>query len=139
MAIPALHIRPARNRLSWHGSPAETWTVLQRETHTLLTRWRPAALVLTRAQFDDEGLPGEPRRFDRLEIQDERTALETLVDVSEIVAEDPIDARVALPVDHGDATTLCSSTPTSGSARLSSSKRRTSARGGRAGSPPIAR
>jgi hypothetical protein len=80
--------------------------VLQRATRALLTRWRPAALVVARAQFDDEGLPGGPSRSDRIEIHEERAALDALVDVSEVLAADPVDARVALPAGHGDATTL---------------------------------
>ena len=106
MAFPALHIRPPRNQLTWRGLPGETWAVVQRATQALLNRWRPDTLVLTRTRFDEHDLPGGSHQADQLRVHDERILSDALVDVSEILATDPIDARVAMPTDHDDATTL---------------------------------
>lgn len=106
MPMPALYIRPPRNHLSWQGPPAQTWAVVQRAARALLVRWRPDALGLTRTWFDDNSQPEGPNWSDRLDVHDDGVALDALVDVSEVLAADPIEARVAVPAAYADATTL---------------------------------
>lgn len=106
MSTPALYIRLPRNHSSWQGPPAQTWTVVQRAASALLDRWRPAALGLTRTRFDDHDQPEGPRSFDRLDVRPAGVGLDALVDVSEVLAADPIEARVAVPATYADATTL---------------------------------
>jgi hypothetical protein len=106
MTKPALHIRPRRSHATWQGAPTQTWTALQRAVSALMTRWRPAALALSRARFDEYDLPHGATTADRLDVREAGVALSTLADVSEVLATTPIDARVAVPADAAGETTL---------------------------------
>lgn len=104
--LPALHIRPSRNHLAWRGPAAQTWSVAQRAVGALLVRWRPAALLLTRTRFDEYEQPVGPTSTDRIDMTGADAPLNSLVDVSEVVAADPIEARVVVPEADAGATTL---------------------------------
>jgi hypothetical protein len=106
MTKPALYIRPRRSHTTWQGAPAQTWTTLQRAVGALMARWRPVALALTRARFDEYDLPHGATTADRLDLREAGAALPTLVDVSEVLAEGPIDARVAVPAEATAETAL---------------------------------
>lgn len=106
MTMPSLHIRPRRIHAIWRGSPAQTWTTLRRAVGALLARWRPAVLVLTRTQFDEYDLPHGATTADRLDVREADAGLTALADVSDVLAADPIHARVAVPATAADDTTL---------------------------------
>jgi hypothetical protein len=97
MTEPALYTRPNQRHATWQGAPAQTWTVLQRAVGALMARWRPAAFVLIRTRFDEYDLPHGARTGDRLDVRESGAALASLVDVFEVLADGPIDARVAVP------------------------------------------
>jgi hypothetical protein len=70
-----------------------------------MARWRPAALSLTRTRFDEHDLPDGATTADRIDVRETGVA-PALVDVSEVLAAAPIDARVAVPTAAADDTTL---------------------------------
>lgn len=106
MTMPSLHFRPRRNQATWRGAPAQTWTTLRRAASALLTRWRPAVLVLTRTPFDEYDLPHGATTADRLDVRESDAGLTALADVSDVLAADPINARVAVPAAAADDATL---------------------------------
>jgi hypothetical protein len=106
MTKPALYTRPSQIHATWQGAPAQTWTVLQRAVGALMARWRPAAFALIRTQFDEYDLAHGARTGERLDVREAGVALSTLVDVAEVLAEGPIDARVAVPAAAEGDTTL---------------------------------
>jgi hypothetical protein len=71
-----------------------------------MARWRPAALVLTRTRFDEYDFPDGATTADRLDVREADAGLAALADVSDVLAADPIHARVAVPAAAANDTTL---------------------------------
>lgn len=106
MTMPSLHFRPRRSHAVWRGAPAQTWTTLRRAVGALMARWRPAALALTRTRFDEHDLPDGATTSDRLDVREADAGLAALADVSDVLAADPIHARVAVPAAAADDAAL---------------------------------